>query len=101
MAQLPGVGTERIASVLLVFGALLPASILVTWAADGWAGVHTLVSRMFRWRIGGGWWLLVLAGLSTLILAFALLLGDTPQPVEMAPSWEGLVAGLLEGDGRN
>ena len=95
MPQLPGVDTERIASVLLVFGALLPASIVVTWAADGRAGVQALVSRMFQWRIGVGWWLLVLAGLPTLTLVFALLLGDTPQPVEMAPFLTRQLAGLL------
>ena len=95
MPQLPGVDTERIASVLLVFGALLPASIVVTWAADGRAGVQALVSRMFQWRIGVGWWLLVLAGLPTLTLVFALLLGDTPRPVEMAPFLARQVAGLL------
>ena len=95
MPQLPGVDTERIASVLLVFGALLPASIVVTWAADGRAGVQALVSRMFQWRIGVGWWLLVLAGLPTLTLVFALLLGDTPQPVDVAPFLSRQLAGLL------
>ena len=95
MPQLPGVDTERIASVLLVFGALLPASIVVTWAADGRAGVQALVSRMFQWRIGVGWWLLVLAGLPTLTLVFALLLSDTPQPVETAPFLTRQLAGLL------
>ena len=95
MPQGPGLDTERIASVLLVFVALLPAAIWVTWAADGPAGVRVLVSRMLRWRIGVGWWLLVLAGLPTLTLAFALLLGDTVQPVDVAPFVAGQVAGLL------
>ena len=68
---------------------------MVTWAADGRAGVQTLVSQMFQWRIGVGWWLLVLAGLPTLTLAFALLLGDTPQPVETAPFLTRQLAGPL------
>ena len=95
MPQRPGLDTERIASVLLVFLALLPAAIWVTWAADGPDGVRTLVSRMFRWRIGVGWWLLVLAGLPALTLAFALLLGDSLQPVDIAPFVAGQVLGLV------
>ena len=95
MPQLPGLGTERIASVLLVFVALLPAALWITYAADGPSGVRVLVSRMFRWRIGAGWWLLVLAGLPTLTLALALLLGDTFKPVEIAPLVVGQMFGLL------
>jgi membrane protease YdiL (CAAX protease family) len=95
MPHLPGVDTERIASVLLVFAALLPAALWTTWAADGPAGVRSLVSRMFRWRIGARWWVLVLAGLPTLTLAFAVLLGDTFTPVEVAPFVVAQVAGLL------
>ena len=95
MPQGRGLDAERIASVLLVFVALLPAALWVTWAADGPAGVRVLISRMFRWRIGAGWWLLVLAGLPTMTLAFALLLGDTVKPVDIAPFVAGQVAGLL------
>jgi len=95
MPQGPGLDTERIASVLLVFVALVPAAIWVTWAADGAAGVRNLVFRMFHWRIGAAWWLLVLAGLPTLTLAFALLLGDTVKPVDIAPFVTGQVLGLL------
>jgi membrane protease YdiL (CAAX protease family) len=95
MPQVPGLDTERVASVLLVFIALLPAAIWVTWAADGAAGIRSLVSRMFRWRIGIGWWLLVLAGLPTLTLAFALLLGDTVRPVDLAPFVAAQALGLL------
>ena len=95
MPQLPGVDTERIASVLLVFVALLPAALWTTWAADGPSGVRVLVSRMFRWRIGAGWWLLVLAGLPTLTIALALLLGDTFKPVDVAPFVVSQLVGLL------
>jgi len=95
MPQGPGLSTERIASVLLVFLALLPAAIWVTWAADGPAGVRSLLSRMVRWRIGVGWWLLVLGGLPALTFVFALLLGDTVQPVDVAPFVTGQALGLL------
>ena len=58
MPQIAGVDTERIASALLVFAALLPAALWVTWAADGADGLRALGRRMRRWRIGwaGGSW---------------------------------------------
>ncbi|MCW2762561.1 MAG: hypothetical protein JWR85_2762 [Marmoricola sp.] len=95
MPQLPGVDTERIASVLLVFVALLPAALWTTWAADGPAGVRLLVHRMFRWQFGAPWWLLVLFGLPTLTLGLALLFGDTFKPVEVAPFVIAQLVGLL------
>jgi hypothetical protein len=78
--------TERIASVLLVFVALLPAALWTTWAADGQTGVRALVSRMFRWQFGARWWILVLAGLPTLTVGLALLLGDTKHRSSSVPS---------------
>jgi len=95
MPQLPGLDTERIASVLLVFVALLPAALWVTWAVDGAAGVRALVHRMFRWEIGVRWWLIVLAGLPTLTITLALLMGDSFTPVEVAPFVATQLAGLL------
>ena len=95
MPQLPGLDTERIASMLLVFVALVPAALWVTWAADGPGGVRTLVHRMFRWRIGARWWLIVLAGLPTLTITLALLMGDSFTPVEVAPFVAAQLAGLL------
>ena len=85
MPRLAGLDTERIAAALLVFLALLPTTFLVTWAADGRPGVLRLVRRMFRWRIGARWWLLVIAGLPTLTMALALLLGDHLTPVDVVP----------------
>jgi len=95
MPQLPGVDTERIASVLLVFLALLPAALWATYVADGLSGVRALGIRMFRWRIGAAWWFLVLAGLPTLTLVLALLLGDALTPVDVAPFVVGQLVGLL------
>jgi uncharacterized protein len=95
MPQVPGVDTERIASVLLVFFGLLPAALWVTWAVDGAAGVRALVRRMVWWRIGARWWLLVLAGLPILTITLALALGDNPEPVDMTPFVVTQVFGLL------
>ena len=50
---------------------------------------------MFRWRIGVGWWLVVLTGLPVLTLAFAVALGDTFKPVDLVPFVATQVAGLL------
>ena len=93
--QVPGVDTERLASVLLVFVALLPAALWVTWAVDGPAGVRALVQRIFRWRIGARWWLLVLAGLPTLTTTLAWGLGDSLRPVDMGPFVITQLFGLL------
>ena len=95
MSVFPGLDAERIASVFLVFLALLPATLVVTWAADGRVGLRDLRDRMFRWRIGAGWWLVVLTGLPVLTLAFAVALGDTFKPVDLVPFVATQVAGLL------
>lgn len=95
LPNLPGLDTERIASVLLVFVALLRLALWTTWGADGPPEVRVLVHRMFRWRIGSRWWLFVLAGLPTLTLGLALLLGDTFKPVDVAPFVITQLMGLL------
>ena len=85
MPQLPGLDTERIAAALLIFLALLPTTFVMTWAVDGRPGVLRLLRRMFRWRIGAGWWVIALMGLPALTTATALLLGDHVTPVEVLP----------------
>jgi uncharacterized protein len=95
MSAFPGLDTERVASIFLVFLALLPATVVVTWAGDGWGGVRSLMSRALRWRIGLGWWLLILTGLPVLTLAGAAAMGDTFRPVDVVPFVASQVAGLL------
>ena len=58
MPQTAGVDTERIASVLWLFVALLPAALWVTWAADGADGVRVLGAGCCGGRSGrgGGSW---------------------------------------------
>jgi membrane protease YdiL (CAAX protease family) len=85
---------EEVAGLLLTMGALLPAALYVTWAADGRDGLRRLGSRLLRWRVGAGWWLLALAGLPALALGIGLLVGDTLVPVEPVPFLVGQ-AGLL------
>ena len=95
MPQTAGVDPERIASVLLVLVALLPASVWVTWATEGRPGVHQLARRMLRWRIGFVWTVVVLAAIPTLTLAFALLLGDSLRTVDVVALSVGQTIGLL------
>jgi membrane protease YdiL (CAAX protease family) len=66
----------------MTMGALLPATLYVTWPTDGRAGIKRLLSRMVRWRIGAGWWLSILVGLPALTVGLALLLGDLPRTVD-------------------
>jgi membrane protease YdiL (CAAX protease family) len=54
------------AGALLALGGLLPATLIVTWCAEGRGGLRHLARRMFRLRVGAGWWLLVLIGLPAL-----------------------------------
>jgi membrane protease YdiL (CAAX protease family) len=56
----------------------------VTWCADGPAGVWRLVRRLARWRVGAGWWLLLIAALPILTVGLALLMGDSANAVDPA-----------------
>jgi uncharacterized protein len=76
------IAPDELAGLLLTLVGLFPATMIVTWAVDGRPGVQRLVGRMLRWRVGVGWWLLVLAGLPVLTVGFALLLGDSPASVD-------------------
>ena len=94
IARLP-MPPDELAGLLLALGALLPAALYVTWAVEGRAGVRRLLSRMVRWRVGVGWWLVVLLGLPVLTVGIAALLGDTTRtvdPVELIVSQLGLLA---------
>ena len=82
LQRLP-VGPDELSGLVLTLCALLPAAIFVTWAAEGRPGLIRLRRRMTHWRIGIGWWLLVLTGLPVLTIASALLLGDTLQSIDL------------------
>ena len=55
------------------FGPLLSA-VTVTALTSGRAGLKELVGRMFRWRIGVGWWLVALFSPACLFLIAALII---------------------------
>jgi membrane protease YdiL (CAAX protease family) len=92
-----GMNAERFASVLLIFVALIPTTLLVTWAAEGQPGIRSLLRRMAQWRFGAQWWALVLLGLPALTITFAVLLGDTLRPVDAASLVLEQVIGLVIG----
>jgi membrane protease YdiL (CAAX protease family) len=85
---------DELAGLLLTLAGLLPATLYVTWATEGREGLLRLWSRIRRWRVGVGWWLLVVAGLPVLTVATGMLLGDPLKTVDLIPFLIGQ-AGLL------
>ena len=63
-----------LASTLLI---MLPTALWVTSITDGRAGVRSLFARVFRWRFGIGWWLVVLFGLPVIALLLGLIFGGS------------------------
>jgi uncharacterized protein len=80
-ANLP-VEVFALASTLLV---LLPTALWVTSITDGRAGVRALFGRVFRWRFGIGWWLVVLFGLPVITLCLGVMLGGSLHFTGLGP----------------
>src|SRR5215217_3549160 len=78
-ANLP-VEVFALASTLLI---MLPAALWVTWITDGRAGVRALFGRVFRWRIGIGWWLVVLFGLPVMALLLGVIFGGSLHTADL------------------
>jgi membrane protease YdiL (CAAX protease family) len=78
-ADLP-VEVFALASTLLI---LLPTALWVTSITDGRAGVRALFARVFRWRFGIGWWLVVLFGLPVIALALGLIFGGSLHTADL------------------
>jgi uncharacterized protein len=76
-------------SFVTILGLALPA-FLVTAATGGKEGVHDLLSRLLRWRVGVHWYLLALFGLLVAMLLAAIpFLGVAPLEA-LAQKW-GLI----------
>ena len=80
-ASLP-VEVFALAATLLI---LLPTALWVTSVTDGRAGVRALFARVFRWRFGIGWWLVVLFGLPMIALLLGLVFGGFWQTADLGP----------------
>jgi uncharacterized protein len=57
--------------------------VVVTSITDGRAGVRALFARVFRWRFGIGWWLVVLFGLPVIALALGLIFGGSLHSADL------------------
>src|ERR671919_835415 len=64
----------------LVFVALLGSSLLVTWLADGRAGVRKLLSRALLWRFSAWRWAIILFAVPVLTIALAAASGTLTSP---------------------
>jgi uncharacterized protein len=78
-ANLP-VEIFALASTLLI---MLPTALWVSWITDGRAGLRALFARVFRWRFGIGWWLVVLFGLPVIALLLGLIFGGSLHAADL------------------
>jgi membrane protease YdiL (CAAX protease family) len=88
-----GIGTGLPAVFLLEAAGAGPslAGLLVSWAAYGRRGLRLLLGRAFRWRVGLGWYVLVLVAFPALlvgVIAVAMILSGQPfRVVFPGPFW--------------
>jgi membrane protease YdiL (CAAX protease family) len=90
---LAGIHLDVALPAVVLVAQLVPAT-AVTAATDGRAGVRALFGRVFRWRVGAGWYLL--AGLA--LPALALLAATAvygPGPIGAVVSRPSLVLAYL------
>ena len=97
------IAPDRLDLVLsaLAFVLLFGTAVAVTAVSDGRPGVRRLLAGLVRWRIGVGWWLLVVAALPALTLAIAAATGTLRTPpggwwqMTMTYLLTGLVGGTV------
>jgi uncharacterized protein len=82
LADRLGIAPGELAAALATV-VLFATTLYVTWAADGAAGIRTLVRRIFHWRVHPGWWAAVLLALPALTVGISVLMGDQLKPVEL------------------
>jgi len=97
--ELSDVGLMAIAMLGAPFG----VGILMTYLADGRAGLRNLFSRMTKWRVSGRWYLPlmtfpILLG-SVLLVSSVVVSPEMVTPVVVPFLFIGLVTGLLEETG--
>jgi membrane protease YdiL (CAAX protease family) len=98
LSGLLGRESEIAASLLLVWGALVPAALIASSLEGGRVAVLALLRRATMWRIGAGWWALIFLALPATTVAVALLLGDTfrsPTFDSLAAEIGGFLLGLV------
>ncbi len=101
LALLAGIPLVPVPLLLVMFGVLLPAALVVTRRADGPGAVRRLLRRTLLWRFGLARWAVVLFAVPVLTIAFAAVSGTLATPED---GWLGeiglylfstLVIGLL------
>src|SRR3712207_2990555 len=85
---------ERFFSGMLTL-LLFASALLVTSLDGGRRAVRQLFRRMFRWRVGIGWWLVALLGLPMLTVIIAVLLGDNAVLPSRNVLWRELLGILI------
>jgi len=93
-----GLDVEKASALLMVLFALFPAALIVSALEGGRPAVVALLRRMCIWRVGAGWWALVLVAIPATTVALALLMGDAfraPTPAALVAELGGFLAGLL------
>jgi membrane protease YdiL (CAAX protease family) len=99
--QLGASGARTPAALLHLIGSLSPlaSAFVVTALAGGHAGLRELLGRVFRWRVGIGWWVVAALGTPILFLIAVvvcrLLFGGWPQLGMFGRSEEFAFLGLL------
>ena len=89
-----GLAFDAVVSVATILGVALPA-FLVTAATGGEAGVHDLLRRCLRWRVGVGWYLVALLGFpAATVLVGSAFLGSAPLQA-LAREWPLLLTVFL------
>jgi membrane protease YdiL (CAAX protease family) len=80
LALLAGIPIVPVPLLLVMFGALLPAALVVTRRADGPGAVRRLLRRTLLWRFGLARWAVVLFAVPVLTMAFAAVSGTLGTP---------------------
>lgn len=78
---------ERVPVAVVPLALLGPAgcAFVVTWLADGRAGVRELAGRLGRWQVPGRWYLFALFGMAACYWATAYLVTAVFFPAALAP----------------
>ena len=92
-ALLAGISIELALPVIVLFSHVLPAT-TITAVTDGRAGVRALFGRVFRWRVGVGWYLLAAFAMPAVTLLAATAMSGT-APIAALVSRPSLIVAFL------
>jgi membrane protease YdiL (CAAX protease family) len=73
--------------LVATFSGPLPAALIVTTLIDGREGRRQLVQRMFQWRVGLGWYLLLLVGYPLIFLTGLSFYSGAAPWVALIQNW--------------